>query len=1371
MLCHLLVFNEALSLTEIAVRSAIIWLLLSFVIKSLQVDGKATNAKSGLSLACLLSAAIIVTASKLFSNPFGILITGVGVLLLLIALALACIALVELLRDTKHNLKGMKRACFTIIISIILSLIVGFNMEKEVAEESGKKSKTIKLSKDDIEIDIDLIKKILRKEVDRRYEEAGVLKFDEYNFMFATPKKRWTKYPDFLGHEDACFTLSKTFSSMFMMAICETMRAEIGMSYEDFKTYVLANNTVDVQKNELLDEKPWTLNDFEGRMLTRTATVDGEDFYFKHWLGIRNGYYYQLIVFGDYQSAEKIDAEAAVMLQGFRQIDPDRVYVCPLSGPESNLLSEKFSYSVKAEGTFWKKWNDIEEDTGFGEMGLTFDLGYFMITPVCLLGLHPDMDALTEAFLMTLDYPIDTVKEIDRHSDGDIRSRDYERNEDLEGIDFRFRMRIIRTEGYAYLLTGWVMENHKEQVLLVDEIFDRFEPMETTAITNLDTLDRRQKETHALIFDQIGMYYFENEEYRKAITYFKLAVGFDPTQSVYLTNALHAYGRTGDFEPAYQLLQPNIENFEDDQAILSWKAYLLYMLDDNEPALKIYESLFANGYRSDEDFGYYCALMRMFKRYEAGLNAINAYFKDNDTPEATCHRSRIFYDQGRHDEAVTMLKNAMADVEFNLGLAYELDNHYYEMGLYNESIALCDLMIDNDKKNPWGYYRKGKAEYQLNWYSQAKDSVEKAKKLKPDDADISSFLDYISGMLGEGDNYLVKKKIDPVVIPEEYIPEPGNADENTTGYSAEYIARIVGVHFDKEGEYRRTSHSLMKIWNSSAIERFSSFPISFDPLWERIYVNELNVFDNEGRLVSQGDINSYYVLDDTSSGMATHDKTLNLPVPALKAGYYIRLVYTRKTLSKQKSFPLYKHCCSTAYPVKKCIFYFKGDKSRIRWKMPEDVRIKESENEITWFVDEPIVYHQEPFERVYDQFLPMLRVADSKATWEGLATYYLDSIEKTLELTPDIKSLAESLTSGCKEDIEKVSVLSKYVQDEITYNAIEFGWRGTIPHPPSKTHQDKYGDCKDHSLLLHKLLEGVGIRSCLALVHSGLIVCESLPSLDFFNHMIVYVPEINGGQFIDCSDKYFYTLAPVPYGLNGNTALILDRENPRLAKLPDYPADSNRISSERSLTINNDLTISVKEKLIFYGYYRAFMRSFLAHQESRHRKEAILERMKLSGLSIELTNLNIDHVDEVNEPLTLHLEYEVTDCIQSIASMVSGKLPCPWEKFNLEVQHVDDRANPFVIHFPIEFTASIHLTYPENWELTEIFHEGYDESTDFGSCKVTTRKGENDLHIDYTLNRFVGEYEATRYGEFRMSSDWIIKVAENNLLFTDKGKK
>jgi transglutaminase-like putative cysteine protease len=109
-----------------------------------------------------------------------------------------------------------------------------------------------------------------------------------------------------------------------------------------------------------------------------------------------------------------------------------------------------------------------------------------------------------------------------------------------------------------------------------------------------------------------------------------------------------------------------------------------------------------------------------------------------------------------------------------------------------------------------------------------------------------------------------------------------------------------------------------------------------------------------------------------------------------------------------------------------------------------------------------------------------------------------------------IVQLAHRLADKLPDERAKAMALSEWVRHNIRYVGVYVGPGGVVPHAASAVLHDRYGDCKDHAVLLEALLAAVGIESTGALINNGNSYrLPRTPTLGIFNHMITYVPRLN----------------------------------------------------------------------------------------------------------------------------------------------------------------------------------------------------------------------------------------------------------------------
>ena len=137
-------------------------------------------------------------------------------------------------------------------------------------------------------------------------------------------------------------------------------------------------------------------------------------------------------------------------------------------------------------------------------------------------------------------------------------------------------------------------------------------------------------------------------------------------------------------------------------------------------------------------------------------------------------------------------------------------------------------------------------------------------------------------------------------------------------------------------------------------------------------------------------------------------------------------------------------------------------------------------------------------------------------SWEELVEWYATLIQDQDYITPEIKETTKALLKGAWTRKEKIKRLYEYVTANINYVGIELGIWAIKPHPAPLILKEKYGDCKDKTTLLSTMLASTGIRSYPVLISAGASrsVVREIPSLAYFNHMILAVEENDGADLI-----------------------------------------------------------------------------------------------------------------------------------------------------------------------------------------------------------------------------------------------------------------
>ncbi|MES2317873.1 MAG: DUF3857 and transglutaminase domain-containing protein [Pseudomonadota bacterium] len=158
------------------------------------------------------------------------------------------------------------------------------------------------------------------------------------------------------------------------------------------------------------------------------------------------------------------------------------------------------------------------------------------------------------------------------------------------------------------------------------------------------------------------------------------------------------------------------------------------------------------------------------------------------------------------------------------------------------------------------------------------------------------------------------------------------------------------------------------------------------------------------------------------------------------------------------------------------------------------------------------------------------------AGYPAFARAYAQRAKAMAAPSAPVTALAMQLTAGLHGRRERALALSDWVRRHIRYVAVYVGPGGVVPHPAATVLANRYGDCKDHAILLEALLRAAGIDSSAVLINSGSAYrLPSVPTLGIFNHVITYVPALD--LYLDSTAESI-AAGYLPSTLMGKPALL-----------------------------------------------------------------------------------------------------------------------------------------------------------------------------------------------------------------------------------------
>lgn len=154
----------------------------------------------------------------------------------------------------------------------------------------------------------------------------------------------------------------------------------------------------------------------------------------------------------------------------------------------------------------------------------------------------------------------------------------------------------------------------------------------------------------------------------------------------------------------------------------------------------------------------------------------------------------------------------------------------------------------------------------------------------------------------------------------------------------------------------------------------------------------------------------------------------------------------------------------------------------------------------------------------YWDFAPTLHVS-TLPDMVAVGRLYQDAARAKAAITPRIAELAKKLTANIKDERARVKTLHHWVAKNIRYVSVSLADGRLVPRPADSVLENRYGDCKDHVVLLEAMLAAIGISSSPALINSGdAYQLNQVGVVSPMNHVITYIPSLD--MYLDSTDQF-----------------------------------------------------------------------------------------------------------------------------------------------------------------------------------------------------------------------------------------------------------
>jgi transglutaminase-like putative cysteine protease len=272
---------------------------------------------------------------------------------------------------------------------------------------------------------------------------------------------------------------------------------------------------------------------------------------------------------------------------------------------------------------------------------------------------------------------------------------------------------------------------------------------------------------------------------------------------------------------------------------------------------------------------------------------------------------------------------------------------------------------------------------------------------------------------------------------------------------------------------------------------------------------------------------------------------------------------------------------------------------------------------------------------------PQLVITTFKDASELGATYW-GSMKDQDVVSPEVQALADEITKGIDDKRAQAVAIDRWVKKNIRYVLVFLGSGGITPNPAPAVVRNKFGDCKDHVVLMSALLKAKAIASEQVLINVGSTYRLPALPIPFFNHVMLYLPEFDLYTDPTASHAAFGIL---PDGSYDKPVLHISGDGGRAARTPPMLPDDHVTVARTTASVGADGVIKGTTRQTATGIFATSARGRATMMQNQGREK--FAEIVLRGLGRPGTGVFEPAApSDLSEPYSLQGEFSLNEKLQ-----------------------------------------------------------------------------------------------------------------------------
>ena len=317
-------------------------------------------------------------------------------------------------------------------------------------------------------------------------------------------------------------------------------------------------------------------------------------------------------------------------------------------------------------------------------------------------------------------------------------------------------------------------------------------------------------------------------------------------------------------------------------------------------------------------------------------------------------------------------------------------------------------------------------------------------------------------------------------------------------------------------------------------------------------------------------------------------------------------------------------------------------------------------------------------------------------SWEEVYDWWWHLARDKMKADRAIKEKVKELVRNKKSEEEVARAIYNFCVQNIRYVAVEYGQAGYEPHEAQDIFKNKYGDCKDQSMLLVTMLKEGGIVSYPVLIPTkdDYNLNKDFPSA-MFNHCIVAAKVGGKIVFLDPTAETC-SFGDLPPGDQARQVLLFRADGYAIESTPLFAARHNMVRQEVKMKIDDSGAIQVRKANFSFGLYDQAQRYWVLYTQPELIQEAFKEAIQNISIGAKLGSYKIENASDLNKPVTLVYEFSGPEywteagalrIMPQLASLGTSLVAKDRRKYAIDFDTLDEKEYIYEINLPRGFAV------------------------------------------------------------------------------------